>query len=91
MPRKLPDEMSGEELSPLCIVAKMSDAREVENALDKAAIEYTFEITPVVSKSVFSVIFGGIRNGVMFLVRKKELELCRELLAVAGLVHLILK
>lgn len=84
MSRLLPDEMAGVELSPLCIVKKMSDAREVEAVLDAAGVQYTFEITPIVSNSFFRVIFGGIKKGVMFLVAKGELEHCRSLLNEAG-------
>ncbi len=90
MVRRHPDEMHGEELSPVCQVAKRSDARNVESALDKDGIEYTFEISPVISRSFFGAVFGGRKNGVTFLVRKDELEHCRTLIERAGLGHLII-
>ena len=90
MPRRLPEEMEGKELAPLCLAVKLSDAKSIESVLDKTGIDYTFEITPVHGKSILSIIFGSIKKGVMFLVESKHYEYCRSALEKAGLYHLIL-
>lgn len=84
MPRKLPEEFKGKEIAPLCIAAKLSEAHAVESILDKAQIDYTFEISPFLSH------FGiGIREGVLFMVLSGQLIYCRNLLEKEGLSYLI--
>ena len=90
MPRRLPEEFGGKELVPLCLASKLADAKEIESVLDKAGIDYTFEITPISGKSILSILFGGIRKGVMFLVLSGQYEFCRSLLEKAGLSNLII-
>lgn len=91
MPRKLPEEMGGQKLVPLCLASKQSEARQIESALDKAGIDYTFEIAPIAGRSVLSIVFGSIRRGVMFLVADAEAERGLEILEQAGLSRLIIK
>jgi hypothetical protein len=90
VPRRLPEEMEGKELVPLCLAIKLVDAKSIESVLDKTGIEYTFEITPINGKSILSILFGNIKKGVMFLVESKQYEYCRSALEKAGLYHLIL-
>jgi hypothetical protein len=89
--RLLPDELKGKELVPLCIAAKPGEAKEIEAALDRAGIDYTFEITPFSEESFFGVVFGGIKKGVMFLVEEDKYEFCLGLLERAGLSRLIVE
>ena len=91
MPRRSPEEFEGKELVPLCLASKLADAKELESVLDKAGINYTFEITPISGKSTLSILFGGIRKGVMFLVLSGQYEFCRSLLEKAGLSNLIIE
>lgn len=94
MPRRLPEEFEGKELVPLCLASKLADAKEIESVLDKAGIDYTFytfEIRPISGKSILSILFGGIRKGVMFLVLSGQYEFCRSLLEKAGLSNLIIE
>ncbi len=91
MPRRLPEELKGKKLIPLCLAVKLTEAKNIESVLDKAGIEYTFEITPVHGKSIISIVFGSIRKGVMFLVKSEQYEFCRSLLERAGLYHLIIE
>ena len=91
MARRLPEELEGEKLVPLCLAVKIVEAKTIEVVLDRAGIEYTFEITPVQGKSILSIVFGSIRKGVMFLVKLDQYEDCRSLLAHAGLNHLIIE
>jgi hypothetical protein len=90
MPRRLPEELKKEKLVHLCLASRIADAKKIESVLDKANIDYTFEITPVYGTSVFSVLFGTIKNGVMFLVRSEQYELCISLLEKEGLSDLII-
>jgi hypothetical protein len=91
MPRRLPEEMQGKNLVPLCLALKIAAAKDIESVLDKAGIEYIFELTPVHGKSVLSVLFGSIKNGVMFLVKSEQYEFCKSLLENAGLHSLIIE
>ena len=72
-------------------VVKLADAKKIESVLDRAGIEYTFEITPVQGKSILSLVFGSIRKGVMFLVKIEQYEDCRSLLENAGLYNFIIE
>jgi hypothetical protein len=90
MPRRLPEELNKEKLIPLCLASRIADAKKIESVLDKANIDYTFEITPVYGTSVFGVLFGTIKSGVMFLVRSEQYELCINLLEKEGLSALII-
>ncbi|MCG2709158.1 MAG: hypothetical protein L6246_02400 [Thermodesulfovibrionales bacterium] len=85
MPRKLPEEFEGKELAPLCIASKLSEAKKIESVLDRKGIEYTFEIVEYSGRSVLSILFGGVKEGVMFKVLKEQYDFCRELLAKEGL------
>lgn len=91
MVRRLPEELEGKKLVPLCLAAKLKDAKNIESALDKAGIEYTFEITPIHRKSILSILFGTIRKGVTFLVQSEYYEYSRSVLEKAGLYNLILE
>ena len=91
MTRRLPEELAGKKLVPLCLAVKLAEAKNIESVLDRAGIEYTFEITPVQGKSILSLIFGSIRRGVMFLVKIEQYEDCRSLLENAGLNYLIIE
>lgn len=90
MPRRLPEEFEGKELSPLCFASKIDEAKEIESVLDKEGMDYTFEITPYTRQGVFSILFGGAKEGVMFLVPPENLDPCRDVLIRAGLSHLII-
>ena len=91
MTRRLPGELEGKKLVPLCLAVKLAEAKNIESVLDRAGIEYTFEITPVQGKSILSLVFGSIRKGVMFLVKIEQYEDCRSLLENAGLDYLIIE
>ena len=91
MPRRLPEEMEGQKLVPICIASRQSEARQVESALDAAGIDYTFEITPVAGRSVLSIVFGSLRKGVMFLVSEEYYEKGLAVLEKAGLADLIVR
>ncbi len=85
MPRRLPEELVGKELLPLCVAANLYDAKRIEATLDRAGIDYTFEITSITGKSILGILFGSAKDGVMFLVPSEQLDFCRELLAGEGL------
>lgn len=89
MARRHPDELEGEELTPLAIAARRGDARRIEEALDRSGVDYTFEITEVVGKSVMSILFGSLKKGVMFLVRRADYGTSRDSLQSAGLGGLL--
>lgn len=91
MSRRMPEEFEGKELEPLCMAMRFSEAREIEAVLDRAGIDYTFEISPVTGGSVLSVLLGGPKKGVMFLVLTKQHELSRKLLEEAGLSGLLVE
>ena len=91
MPRRLPEEFEVNKLVPLCLALKIAEAKNIESVLDKAGIEYTFELTPVHGKSIFSILFGSIKNGVMFLVKSEQYEVSKSLLDNAGLHGLIIQ
>jgi hypothetical protein len=90
MPRRLPEELKKEKLVPLCLASRISDAKKIESVLDKANIDYTFEITSVYGTSVFGVLFGTIKKSVIFLVSSEQYELCLGLLEKEGLSALII-
>lgn len=89
MSRRLPEDFEGKELVPLCLATKLEEAREIEEILDGAGIDYTFEISPVTEQSVFGILFGANKKGVLFLVLAEQLEYCADLLQKAGLQRLI--
>lgn len=88
---RLPEEFEGKEIIPLYLAAKLSEAKKIEEILDKAKIDYTFEITPFTETSVFSILFGGIKEGVLFLVLSGQHEFCQNLLREVGLERLIVE
>jgi hypothetical protein len=85
VPRKLPEEFEGKELTPLCLASKLSEAKKIESVLDREGIEYTFEIVEYSGRSILSILFGGVKGRVMFKVLKEQCDFCRELLAKEGL------
>jgi hypothetical protein len=89
MPRRLPEELEGKELRPLCIAVKTSEAEEIEAVLDRAGIDYTFEITAVAGMSILRILFGNIRKGVMFLVPVERHGFTKGLLEKNGLSRLL--
>lgn len=89
MPRRLPEELEGKDLKPLCIAVKPSEAEEIEAVLDRAGTDYTFEITTVAGTSILRILFGNIRNGVMFLVPVERHGFLRGLFEENGLSHLL--
>ena len=91
MPKRLPEELEGVELFPLCLATRLSDAKRIEQAFDDIYVDYTFEITPITGKSIFSILFGSMKKGVMFLVPSGQHELCAKSLEEAGLSHLIIE
>lgn len=91
MPRKMPEEFEGREIYPLCVTTRLDDAKRIESSLDKAGIDYTFEITPVTGGSIMGILFGSNKDGVMFLVLSEQLDFCRELLIKEGLSENIIE
>lgn len=91
MSRRLLEELKEKELIPLCLASTIAEAEKIESVLDGADIDYTFEITPIVKKSVLSIIFGSVKEGVLFLVPSERYELCTSLLEKAGLSNLIVE
>ncbi|MDY6861685.1 MAG: hypothetical protein SV062_01705 [Thermodesulfobacteriota bacterium] len=87
----MPEELEGKELTPLCIAIKRIEAKNIESVLDRSTIDYTFEITPTIGKSIFSIIFGSVKKGVIFLVPNDQYEYCKRLLEGAGLANLIIE
>lgn len=90
MSRRLPEELEGKELAPLCLASTLNEAKQIESVLDGAGTDYTFEITPLRQQSVFSILFGGRKEGVLFLVPSEKLESCRRALMEAGLPEVII-
>ena len=88
MPKKLPEEMDGEDLLPLCLAAKLADAQKIESVLDRADIEYTFELTPL-THGCDNLLTGGIRPNVLLFVPAPRYAHCRTLLHNAKLSSLI--
>jgi len=76
MSKRLPEEFEGNELVPLCLATKLHDAQTIETILDKAEIDYTFEITRVTGQSLFCVLFGTQKKGILFLVSPEKHEYC---------------
>jgi len=89
MARRLPEELSGRSLAPLCVAVKPAEARAVEAVLDRAGIDYTFEITEVMSRSFLRIFFGTPKKGVMFLVPEEHYEFSRGLFEKNGISHLL--
>ena len=89
MSRRLPEELEGIELEPLCVATKFSEAGRIEATLDAAGIDYTFEITPVQSRGLLSMLFGAVKKGVMFLVPRGQHSYCADLLVKEGLSNLL--
>jgi hypothetical protein len=87
----LPEELEGKELSPLCLASKIDEAKEIESVLDRAGMDFTFEITPFTQKGVIGILFGGVKEGVMFLVPSGKYETCKTIVVSAGLSHLIIE
>jgi hypothetical protein len=90
MPKRLPEEMRETELLPLCLAAKLADAKKIESVLDGEDIEYTFELTPLTHGSQ-NLITGGIRYNVMFFVPARQHQFCCGLLSSAGLSSLVVE
>ena len=88
MAKKLPEEVEGADI-PLCLASKLSDAKKIESVLDNAHIDYTFALTPI-THGITNIVVGSIPNNVMFCVRSEQHELCRSLLAEAGLLTLLI-
>jgi hypothetical protein len=84
MPKRLPEELTGKDLLPLCLASKLSQAKHIEEVLDQANIDYTFELT-YVTHGVPNVMLGGMHQNVMFFVQAKEYEDCKKLLEKTGL------
>lgn len=89
--RIIPEEFKGKELAPLCLASTPHEAEEIEKALNKAGMDYTFDITPLPQEGVFNMLFGSPKEGVMFLVPTENFGSCVKLLAEAGLSHLIIE
>ncbi len=91
MPRRLPEDFEGKELEPLCIASTLSEAEKIESVLDRESIDYTFEIVEYSGRSVLSILFGGVKEGVMFKVLKGQYDFCMELLTKEGLEKTIVE
>ncbi len=91
MSRKLPEEFDGQELAALCFASTPREAEEIEKVLDVADIDYTFDIAPVPQESVLSILFGSVKEGVMFLVPVEERDTCVRLLDQEGLSNLVVR
>ncbi len=91
MPRKLPEEFEGQELAALCLASTPLEAEEIETALNGAGIDYTFDITPLPQESVLGILFGSVKEGVMFLVPVESRKTCIRLLDREGLSNLIVR
>lgn len=91
MARRLPEEFKGKELSPFAFATNLDEAQVIESALDGFNLDYTFEITTVTQTSVFSVLFGAVQEGVMFLVPAENDESCKTILTNAGLSRRIIE
>jgi hypothetical protein len=89
MAKKLPEELEGADILPLCLASKLSDAKKIESVLDDAHIDYTFELTPI-THSITNIVVGSIPNNVMFFVQSEQHELCMGLLEAAGLSSLLI-
>jgi hypothetical protein len=87
--RRLPEEMEGQELARLCMATRTSEAREIEAELDRAGIDYTFEIAEIPNTSMLGMLLGGKKKGVIFLIPESQHEYSVRLLEKAGLSHLL--
>jgi hypothetical protein len=87
--RRLPEEFEGKELAPVCLATKLHDAQAIEKSLDEAGIDYTFEITQISGQSLFSVLFGVHKKGILFLVPPEKYKDCLPLIQGTGLERLI--
>jgi len=88
---RLPEELNDRTLVPLCLVKKFKEARMVEALLDSKSIDYTVETTPAPAQSVFSILFGSSRRGVLFLVPDDRYESSVTLLVDSGLSYLVVE
>jgi hypothetical protein len=91
MPRRLPEEFEGQELAALCLASTPHEAEEIETVLDGAGIDYTFDITPLPQESVLGILFGSIKEGVMFLVPVERRDACVRLLDREGLSNFVVR
>jgi hypothetical protein len=90
MAKRLPEELEGEDILPLCLASKLSDAKKIESVLNKAHIDYTFELTPI-THGITNIVVGGMPNNVMFFVLSEKYPLCTNLLENAGLSSLLIE
>ncbi len=91
MSRKLPEEFEGKDLAALCFASAPREAEDIETVLDGAKIDYTFDIAPVPQESVLGILFGSVKEGVMFLVPVEKRDECVTLLDRKGLSYLIVR
>ena len=91
MTKRLPEELDGMELFPLCLATRLSDAKRIEEAFDAIHVDYTFEIIQLTGRGIFTFLFGNVKKGVMFLVPPGQHEACTKSLEQAGLAHLIIE
>jgi hypothetical protein len=87
--RRLPEDFEGKEMAGLAVAARSDDAEKIEDALNAAGAEYTFEITELLQQSVLGILFGAVKEGVMFLVPTENYDFCKTLLIDAGLSRLL--
>ena len=83
-----PDDFPSEGLVPICRASRFKDTKAVEQALDRAGVEYTIEITRLSRPTIMGVLFGARTKGVTFLVTQKDAGYCLEQMERAGLSHL---
>lgn len=91
MARRLPEEMKGKELIPLCLAINLDEAKKIESVLNGANVDYTFEIKSISESNVLMILFASAKEGVMFLVSSEQYESCIKLLDKAGLSNLIIE
>ena len=87
--RRLPEDFEGKALTGLAVAARTGDADKIEQALNTAGIEYTFELTELVQQSVLGILFGAVKEGIIFLVPTEHHDFSKTLLIDAGLSHLL--
>ena len=90
MAKRLPEELKNVDILPLCLASKLSDAKKIEFVLDRADIDYTFELTPI-THGITNIVVGGMPNNVMFFVLSEKHQLCMNLLEKAGLSSLLIE
>jgi hypothetical protein len=89
MGRRLPEDFEGRALAGLAVAARTGDANKIEHVLNTEGIEYTFELTELVQPSVFGILFGAVKEGIIFLVPTENYDFCKTILTDAGLSHLL--